>query len=110
MPQKSPDTVHILEGKATLFKRPGTSHWHVRYKAEGKWQRITTKSENLYEAKSIGEEVVFESRFRAKHGLPLVSKRFKSVAKLAIQRMDELLKAGQGHEHHVWPYVRQIAR
>jgi hypothetical protein len=32
MPQKSEDTVHILEGKATLFKRPLSPCWHVRYK------------------------------------------------------------------------------
>lgn len=96
MPKKSLNTVHILEGKATLFKRPNTSHWHIRYKAEGKWQRVTTKSESLQEARGIGAELVAEARFRAKNGLPLVSKRFKAVAKLAIQRMEELLAAGQG--------------
>ncbi len=43
MPQKSTETVHILEGQATLFRRPGTPHWHIRYKANGKWERTTTK-------------------------------------------------------------------
>lgn len=47
MPQKGDDTIHILEGKATLFKREGSPLWHVRFKAYGKWERVTTKSEDV---------------------------------------------------------------
>jgi len=42
MPQKSDDTVHILEGQATLFKRPMSPIWHVRFKVHGKWERQTS--------------------------------------------------------------------
>ncbi len=95
MPQKSDDTVHILEGKATLFKRPLTPHWHVRYKVHGKWERTTTKCEELADAKHRAVELVTEVWFKERHGLPVVNKRFKSVAKLAIRRMEDLCKAGQ---------------
>lgn len=96
MPQKSPDTVHILEGKATLFKRPLTPHWHVRFKAHGKWERMSTKCERLSDAKSKAVDMVSEARFREKNDLPIVKKRFKSVARLAIQRMTDMDKANQG--------------
>lgn len=96
MPQKCDATVHILEGKATLFKRPLTPHWHVRYKADGSWQRTTTKCEDLADARNAATDIVMNAWFREKNNLPVISKRFKSVAKLAIQRMEDLIKAGQG--------------
>ena len=96
MPPKSNTTVHILEGKATLFKRPSTPHWHVRYKTNGKWERTTTKCEDLKDAKAKAEEIVSEARFRERNQMPIVSKRFKAVAKLAIHRMEEEQKANRG--------------
>lgn len=96
MPQKSEDTVHILEGKATLFKRPLTPHWHVRFKAHGKWERVSTKCEKLNEAKSKAVDIVTNAWFREKNNLPVVNKRFKSVARLAIRRMEDLQKADRG--------------
>ena len=61
MPKKSDDTVYILEGTAVLFKRPLTPHWQVRFKAKNKWQRVTTKTEDLDEAKKKAVEIVQEA-------------------------------------------------
>jgi len=109
MPQKSDDTVHILEGKATLFKRPLTPHWHVRYKAHGRWLRTTTHCEDLAEAKSKAVELVMNAWFREKNNLPIVSKRFTTVAKLAITRMEDAQKAGQGKATYK-TYIQAIER
>ncbi len=57
MPQKAEHTVHILEGKAVLYQRANSPHWHVRYKADGKWLRTTTKKENLADAKSAAVDL-----------------------------------------------------
>ena len=95
MPQKSPDTIHILEGKATLFRRPTTPAWHVRYKVHGKWERTSTKCTELAAARQRATELVTEAWFKERHSLPVVNKRFKSVAKLAIRRMEDLAAAGQ---------------
>ena len=96
MPQKIDDTVHILEGKATLFKRVTSPVWHVRYKIRGTWERMTTKCHNLEDAKQAGVNIVMNAMFREKNDLPVVSKRFKAVAKLAIARMEALQAAKQG--------------
>jgi integrase len=96
MPQKSSLTHHILEGKATLFQRPTSPVWHVRYKVHGKWERVTTKCEKLKEAKSRAVDIVTNAWFREKNNLPTVSKRFKAVARLAMARMEELAASGQG--------------
>jgi len=96
MPQKADHTVHILEGKAVLYQRVGSPHWHVRYKADGRWLRTTTKQENLKDAKSAAVDLVTNAWFRVRNNLPVTNKRFKSVAKLAIKRMEDMLAAGQG--------------
>jgi integrase len=96
MPQKAEHTVHILEGQATLFLRRATPHWHVRYKVHGKWERSSTKCTDLAEARRRATELVTEAWFKERNGLPVVNKRFKSVARLAIKRMDELAKSGRG--------------
>lgn len=96
MPQKSEKTVHILEGQATLFQRPTSPVWHVRYKVHGKWERQTTKCEDLREAKQKATDLVLDARFKEKHDLPIVNKRVKSVAKLTIRRLNDLIASGRG--------------
>jgi len=96
MPLKSDDTVHILESKATLFKRSNSPHWHVRYKIHGNWLRTTTKCEDLQQAKQVATDIVIDATYKEKNSLPIVNKRFKSVAKLTIRRLEELIKSGRG--------------
>jgi hypothetical protein len=96
MPQKSENTVHILEGQATLFQRHTSPIWHVRYKAHGRWERQTTKCEDLSAAKQKATDIVVDARFKEKHSLPIVNKRVKSVAKLAIRRLEGLMDSGSG--------------
>ena len=90
MPQKANHTVHIL------YKREGTQHWQLRYKANGKWVRTTTKKEKLADAKSEAMEIIVRARVLEKEGTLVVSKKLKTVAQLAIKRMEEQLHNEQG--------------
>jgi integrase len=90
MPQKADHIVRILEGKALLFLRPNSSFWQVKYKADGQWLKASTKKENLSEATSAAVDIVTNAWFREKNALPVLTKRFKDVARLAINRMDEV--------------------
>ena len=57
MPKLSPDTVKLLDGVAILFRRGRSSAWQVRYKAQGKWTRTTTKQLALDDAKRVAEDI-----------------------------------------------------
>ena len=96
MPQKVEHTVHILEGAATLYQRPTTPFWFVRYKVANKRLRTSTKKIKLEEAKQAAVKLVTNSWFRQENDLPIINKRFKHVANLAIKRMQDLLDNGQG--------------
>ena len=96
MPQKVAHTVHILEGKATLSLRKTSPHWQVRYKVGNKWLRTTTKEEDLNQAKSKAVHLVTHAWFRQENNMPTVSKRFKTIANLAIKRMEDELANDHG--------------
>ena len=90
-------TTHILVPNAlTLYKRERSGVWQFRYKVSGIWQRTTTKEHNLKQAKVRAKEILIEAEIRARSNLPVVTRRFKDVAKLAIERMDDDMKAGHG--------------
>jgi hypothetical protein len=61
----------------------------------GKWERTSTTCTELADAKQRATELVTEAWFKEWHRLPVVNKRFKSVARLAIRRMENLAKAVQ---------------
>ena len=68
----------------------------MRYKVHGKWKRQTTKCEDLREAKKKATDLVLDARFKEKHDLPIVNKHVKSVAKLTIRRLNDLIASGRG--------------
>lgn len=90
MPKLAADSVHILEGKATLYKREGSPLWQVRYRANNKKCRASTQEVDLDKAKKAAVDLVTNAWFRVQNNLPIVNKRFKAVAEQAIKRMDDL--------------------
>ncbi len=109
MPQKNAESVHILEGDAILYRREGTPCWQVRFKVYGRWLRASTKQKQLDKAKKSAVQIVTKAWHRQEDGLPVVSKRFKAVANLAIQRMDEYRQVNRGKETYK-TYVQAINR
>jgi Phage integrase, N-terminal SAM-like domain len=75
----------------------------------GRWIRITTKSKDLKEAKVIAEEQYMDARYRAKHNIPVISRKLKDVAKLAIDRMEKAIDAGHGKKTYR-DYIQAINR
>ena len=66
------------------------------FKNGSRWIRVTTKEKNLKDAKEVARELYTDARYRVKHGIPAQSKRFKDVAKLAVDRMEKAMAAGEG--------------
>lgn len=96
MPLLSPNSVVILEGTVVLTQRHGSAKWQARFKAAGRWRRISTKAKELKDAKAAATELYLDARYRAKYGLPVQSKRFEDVARLTIERMKKELDGGEG--------------
>lgn len=96
MPKLAATSVHVLEGRATLYKRANSPLWQVRYKASNRKCRASTHEIDLEKAKQVAVDIVTNAWFREKNDLPVVTKKFKAVAELAIKRMDEVPEGVRG--------------
>jgi integrase len=96
MPKLSPRTIVLIKGKLLLYPRKRSTKWQTRYKCGGQWIRDSTEKEDVNEAEEVARDLYADARFRLKHGIPAQSKRFKDVAKLAVDRMQKAIAAGEG--------------
>jgi hypothetical protein len=96
MAQLSDNSIQILDGKITLTRRNNSSAWQMRYKIGDRWLRQTTKARDLKEAKQVAEEAFVTAKVRHKENMPVISKRFDAVARLACDKLKTQLDAKQG--------------
>lgn len=91
------ETTHIItEGELVLYRRERSSIWQCRYKVGGVWQRASTKVRKLQEAKEVAKELRITAEIRKRDNLPVITRKFRDVAKLAVQRMEQKIANGDG--------------
>jgi integrase len=96
MAKISAETVTLLDGDVRLTRRKNSGAWQAAYKIDGRWVRATTKCRQLADAKEAAKTLYMEYRFKAKHDLPIVTKRFDAVAHLVVADLRKQLDAGVG--------------
>ncbi|WP_375698434.1 tyrosine-type recombinase/integrase [Pseudophaeobacter sp. TrK17] len=94
----NPNTHVLLDGEVKVYKRGNSKRWQATFKIDQHWVRISTGKTDLEEAKTVARDHYLNYKFRAKHDLPVVTKRFEDVAKLAIADMQRQLDAGAGRK------------
>ena len=104
MPKLSSETVTLLDGDIRVFKRPRSRVWQATFKMDGTWVRVSTKCEQLSDAKEAARELYIEYKIRQKNELPVISKRFANVAAYCFADMQKQLNAGLGKKSY-WDYI-----
>jgi integrase len=94
----NPNTHVLLDGEVKVYKRGNSKRWQATFKIDQHWVRISTGKTDLEDAKTVARDQYLEYKFRAKHDLPVVTKRFEDVAKLAIADMQKQLDAEAGRK------------
>jgi integrase len=90
-------TTHVLMGnELVLYQREHSTIWQCRYKVDDVWQRATTKQRDIKKAKAKARELMIEAEIRKRSNLPFITRKFRHVAKLAIDRMQTETAAGKG--------------
>ena len=92
------DTVLILDGEVRVYRRERSRRWQAAFSIDGKAIRISTGKKDLNEAKEIARDTYLEYKFRHKNDLPVITKKFADVARLAIADMRKQLDAGLRQE------------
>ncbi len=94
---KSDNLVHARGGEVVLYKRGDSKRWQARYKLKDlKWHRLATKQQNLQYAAQVACEAYDRARFLFAENIPISSKRFDVVARLAIEEMEGQIASGNG--------------
>ena len=96
MSNKKESTHQLIHRNLTLYQREHSAVWQCRYKVDNKWIRATTKETQFELAVNKAKELLVEAEIRKRSGIPVVTKRFKDIAMLAIDRMERDLKGGLG--------------
>ena len=96
MPEKVDSTHTILERQLIVYRRRQSGAWQCRYKVGGQWQRATTKELDLKKAIAKAKRLLIEAEIRLEKNLPVVTRRFRDIAKLAVERMQQELNSGKG--------------
>lgn len=96
MPAKVESTHEVLPRKLIVYRRSRSGAWQCRFKVDGIWQRASTKESDLAKAKDAAHRLLIAAEVRKEQNLPVVTRRFRDVANLTIERMEQELKNGQG--------------
>ena len=101
MPEISPTTEILLDRELVLYQRERSSIWQCRFKVGGVWQRATTKERDLAKAKSKAFDLKVVAEIRKRDNLPVITRKFRDIGKLAIERMEQEQASGKGKAIYV---------
>jgi hypothetical protein len=96
MRQLRDDTHLILDGDVRVYRRERSKRWQASFSIDGHTIRVSTGKRDLAEAKEYARDTYLEYKFRHKNDLPIVTKKFSDVARLAMVDMRKQLAAGMG--------------
>tara|TARA_R110002073_G_scaffold5473_7_gene33758 strand:+ start:370 stop:1599 length:1230 start_codon:yes stop_codon:yes gene_type:complete len=94
------DQYTVLPNKARLYKQSGSKRFYVAIKLNnGKWERKSTGTEDLAQAKEKASALYWEAQALAAHNLPQATRTFSSVAKSVVAELEGT------KETHDWKQV-----
>ncbi|MDH5304793.1 MAG: tyrosine-type recombinase/integrase [Gammaproteobacteria bacterium] len=96
MPELSPSSVQLLNGKIVLTKRSRSPFWQARFRVGRRWIRTSTKNEQLDEAQATAIELHAEAKLKEKLNLPITTRKFKSVAGAVKENLQAAIDANEG--------------
>lgn len=95
MPEKLDSTYEIYPRELILYKRPNSTVWQCRYKVDGKWLIASTKLRDREKAIEKAKDLKRIAELKKEANIPVITKKFKDIARLTKQRMDDKAKKGE---------------
>jgi integrase len=96
MNERMETTHEVIKRKLIVFKRVNSEKWQCRYKIKDEWIRCSTNEYTLESAIQSANMILIEAHVREKLNVAPVSKKFRDVAKLAIQRIENEIAQKEG--------------
>ena len=96
MRQLRDDTHLLLDGEVRVYRREHSKRWQASFSIDGYTIRVSMGTRDLPDAKDKARDIYLEYKFRHKNDLPILTKKFSDVARLAIEDMRKQLDPGLG--------------
>jgi len=100
---------HDITEQLYVYKQDNSKRWYARFVISGKWISKATKETDKDKAIVKATQISSQYEYAALHNIPIQSKRFKHVAKLAIERMEDDLEEGSGKSIY-WDYISVLRK
>jgi integrase len=107
MPEPKETTHTLIERELIVYRRERSGIWQCRFKVDGVWQRASTKHSDLKKAKARAHELRMEAEIRRRANLPVITRKFRDVARLAVERLEHEIAIGKGKRSYT-DYIRVI--
>ena len=102
------DSISVLDKKVNLYKRGKSSYWQAAIKLKNrKWERFSTGTDDVEAAKEKALKLFYGAEAKAENKLPQSTRKFRNVAKFAIDRMQTEIDGGSGKVTYK-DYIRVI--
>lgn len=91
------ESISVLDKKVNIYKRGRSSKWQAAIKLKnGKWERFSTGTDDEAEAREKALQLYYGAEAKAENKLPQSTRKFRNVARYAVQRMAEELENESG--------------
>jgi len=96
MSLQKPTTYTLIDRKLIVYQRERSAIWQCRFNVDGRWQRTTTGTSNLTEAKAKAHDILVEANTLKKLNVAPITRRFKDIANAVIKKLKEEMASGNG--------------
>jgi len=96
VPKLADESIQLHNGKIVLTRRERSPYWQARFRIGNKWIRTSTKCTESKDAGDAAFELYNDAYYKAKNDLPVVSRKFKSIAEAVKTDLQRQLDSGVG--------------
>ena len=86
----------VVDNSLVIYQRERTRVWQCKYLLKGKWYRCSTREHDMTAAIRSANMILMEAHMRERFHVVPTSRLFRDVAKLAVKRMEEEMRVGEG--------------
>lgn len=102
------EAISVLDKKVNLYKRGRSNKWQASIKLNnGKWERFSTGTDDEAKAREQALKLFYGAEAKAENKLPQSTRKFRNVAKYAIERMQTEIDGDSGKVTYK-DYIRVI--
>ena len=99
---------YFKDGNVVVHRRENSDKWQARIKLPtGKWKKVSTKQKDFDAAVEWATNEYDLLKLKIENNIPVDTRRFKDVAKLAVKEMQKEIDAGYGKASYR-QYIRII--